>query len=107
MFEKSGTNQIDLVTTETGSTDSPKWEGGQKIIINCAGQTQTTTVIDESREYNQLSQYWKLVHTSAEKIRFDEAGEYQLSIVPENFPVNKIGFTFREFRLNPEKQEIN
>jgi len=103
IVEKPGIYQVDLVTTETGSHGTPVWEGGQKIKINCAGQSQATTVTDESREYNQRSQYWKLIHTSAGKIKFDKAGEYQLSLFPEEFPVNKIGFTFKEIRLSPEK----
>jgi hypothetical protein len=101
--EKPGTYQVDLVTTETGGHGAPVLEGGQKIKINCAGQTQATTVTDESREYNQRSHYWKLIHTSAGKIKFDKAGEYELSLVPENFPENKIGFTFKEIRSNPVK----
>lgn len=99
--EKPGTYQVDLVTTETGGHGAPVWEGGQKIQIKCAGQIQSTAVTDESREYNQRSHYWKLVHTSAGKIIFDKPGEYELSLVPENFPENKIGFTFKEIRLNP------
>ena len=101
--EKAGTYQIDLVTTETGSHGSPVWQGGQKIKISCAGQFQKTTVTDESREYNPRSQYWKLIHTSGGKIKFDKPGTYKLSLIPENFAENKIGFTFKEIRLSPLK----
>lgn len=101
--EKPGTYQVDLVSTETGSHGSPVWEGGQKVKVACAGQSQETTVTADSREYNPRSQYWKLIHTSAGKIKFDKAGEYELSLIPEEFPENKTGFTFKEIRLNPEK----
>lgn len=101
--EKAGTYQVDLVTTETGSHGSPIWQGGQKIKIICAGQQSETTVTDESREYNPRSQYWKLIHTSAGKIKFDKPGTYQLSLVPEEFTETKIGFTFKEINLVPTK----
>ncbi len=101
--EKAGTYQIDLVTTETGSHGSPVWQGGQKIKIRCAGQFQETTVAADSKEYNQRSQYWKLIHTSAGKIKFEKAGTYELSLIPENFGENKTGFTFKEIQLTPVK----
>lgn len=99
--EKPGTYQVDLVSTETGSHGSPVWEGGQKIKITCSGQLQESTVTDDSREYNPRSQYWKLIHTNAGTIKFDKPGEYNLSLIPENFPENKTGFTFKEIRLTP------
>lgn len=101
--EKAGTYQIDLVTTETGSHGSPVWQGGQKIKIRCAGQFQETTVAADSKEYNPRSQYWKLIHTSAGKIKFDKPGTYELSLIPENFGENKTGFTFKEIQLTPVK----
>ncbi|QGY42537.1 alpha-L-fucosidase [Maribellus comscasis] len=99
--ENAGTFKVDLVTTETGSHGSPVWQGGQIIKISCAGQQSETIVTDDSREYNPRSQYWKLIHTSAGKIKFEEPGTYQLSLVPENFTENKIGFTFKEINLIP------
>ncbi len=101
--EKAGTYQIDLVTTETGSHGSPVWQGGQKLKIRCTGQFQETTVTADSKEYNQRSQYWKLIHTSAGKIKFDKPGTYELSLIPENFGENKTGFTFKEIQLTPFK----
>jgi len=101
--EKAGTYQIDLVTTETGSHGSPVWQGGQKIKIRCAGQVQETTITADSKEYNQRSQYWKLIHTSAGKIKFEKPGTYELSLIPENFGEIKTGFTFKEIQLNPIK----
>jgi len=101
--EKPGTYQVDLVTTETGSHGTPVWEGGQKIKITCKGQSQETTVADENREYNPRSQYWKLIHTSAGKIKFDKPGEYEVSLIPIEFPQNKTGFTFKEINLTPAK----
>ena len=101
--EKVGTYQIDLVTTETGSHGSPVWQGGQKIKIRCAGQVQETTITADSKEYNQRSQYWKLIHTSSGKIKFDKPGTYELSLIPENFGEIKTGFTFKEIQLNPIK----
>lgn len=103
VVEKPGMYKVDLVTTETGYHGSPVWQGGQKIMISCAGQQPETTVTDESREYNQRSQYWKLIHTSAGVIKFDKPGTYKLSLIPENFPENKTGFTFKEINLNPVK----
>ena len=101
--EKAGTYQVDLVTTETGSHGTPVWQGGQKVKIKCAGQEQETTITDERKEYNQRSQYWKLVHSSGGKLKFDKPGTYELSLIPENFTENKIGFTFKEINLNPVK----
>ena len=101
--EKAGTYQIDLVTTETGSHGSPVWQGGQKIKIRCAGQVQETTITADSKENNQRSQYWKLIHTSSGKIKFEKPGTYELSLIPENFGENKTGFTFKEIQLNPIK----
>ncbi|MCX6327186.1 MAG: alpha-L-fucosidase [Bacteroidia bacterium] len=101
--EKAGTYQIDLVTTETGSHGTPVWQGGQKVKISCAGQEQETTITDERREYNQRSQYWKLIHTSGGKIKFDKPGTYDLSLIQKSFTENKIGFTFKEISLNPVK----
>jgi alpha-L-fucosidase len=101
--EKAGTYQIDIVTTETGSHGSPVWQGGQSVKITSAGQEQETTITDERKEYNQRSQYWKLIHTSGGKIKFDQPGTYKLSLVPQNFTENKIGFTFKEINLSPEK----
>ena len=100
---KAGTYQIDLVTTETGSHGSPVWKGGQKVIIRCAGQEQETIITDQRKEYNQRSKYWKLIHTSGGKIKFDKPGTYELSLIPQSFTENKIGFTFKEIRLNPGK----
>lgn len=99
--EKAGTYQIDLVTTETGSHGTPVWQGGQKVKISCAGQEQETTITDERKEYNQRSQYWKLVHSSGGKIKFDKPGTYELSLIPQSFTENKIGFTFKEMKLEP------
>jgi len=101
--EKAGTYQIDLVTTETGSHGAPVWQGGQKIKISCAGQLQETTITADSKEYNQRSQYWKLIHTSAGKIKFEKPGTYELSLIPENFGEIKTGFTFKEIQLTPVK----
>ena len=102
-IETAGTYQIDLVTTETGSHGSPVWQGGQKTKISCAGQVQETTITADSKEYNQRSQYWKLIYTSAGKIKFDKPGTYKLSLIPENFGEIKTGFTFKEIQLNPIK----
>lgn len=101
--EKSGTYQIDLVTTETGSHGTPVWQGGQKVKIRCAGQEQEATITGERKEYNQRSQYWKLVHSSGGKLTFDKPGTYELSLIPLSFPENKIGFTFKAINLNPVK----
>ena len=101
--EKAGTYQIDLVTTETGSHGTPVWQGGQKIKISCAGQELETTITDERKEYNQRSQYWKLVHSSGGKIKFAKPGTYELSLIPQRFTENKIGFTFKEMKLEPVK----
>ncbi len=101
--EKAGTYQIDLVTTETGSHGSPVWQGGQKMKIRCAGQVQETTITADSKEYNQRSQYWKLIHTSSGKIKFEKPGTYELSLIPENFGEIKTGFTFKEIQLSPVK----
>jgi len=101
--EKTGTYFIDIVTTETGSHGTPVWQGGQKVKINCAGQEQETTITDERKEYNQRSQYWKLIHTSGGKIKFDKPGTYELSLIPQSFTENTIGFTFKEIRLNKVK----
>ena len=101
--EKAGTYKIDVVTTETGSHGTPVWQGGQSIKIKCAGQEISSTITDERREYNQRSQYWKLIHSGAGKIKFDKAGTYDLTLIPQNFFDNKIGFTFKEINLNPLK----
>jgi alpha-L-fucosidase len=101
--EKAGTYQVDLVTTETGSHGTPVWEGGQTIKIRCAGQELSSTVTDESREYNQRSQYWKLIHSGAGKIKFDQPGTYELTLIPQIFTEKKIGFTFKEINLKPAK----
>jgi hypothetical protein len=101
--EKAGTYQVDIVTTETGSHGAPVWEGGQTIKIRCAGQELSSTVADESREYNQRSQYWKLIHSGAGKIRFDQPGTFEMTLIPQNFPEKKIGFTFKEINLKPAK----
>ena len=101
--EKAGTYQVDMVTTETGSHGTPVWEGGQTIKIRCAGQELSSTVTDESREYNQRSQYWKLIHSGVGKIKFDQPGTYELTLIPQIFPEKKIGFTFKEINLKPAK----
>jgi len=101
--EKAGTYQVDMVTTETGSHGTPVWEGGQTIKIRCAGQELSSTVADESREYNQRSQYWKLIHSGAGKIKFDKPGTYELTLIPQIFTEKKIGFTFKEINLKPVK----
>ena len=101
--EKAGTYQIDIVTTETGSHGAPVWQGGHAVKIKCAGQEQESVITDERREYNQRSQYWKLVHTSGGKIKFDKAGNYELSLVLQNFIESKIGFAFKEINLIPVK----
>lgn len=98
--ERAGTYVVDLVTTETGSHGTPVWQGGQKLKISCAGLKLETTITDERKEYNQRSQYWKLIHSSGGKIKFDKPGTYELSLIPESFTENKIGFTFKEIRLS-------
>lgn len=100
--EKPGIYNVDIVTTETGSHGSPVWQGGQQIKISCADQSQEITISGDSKEYNQRSQYWKLIHTSAGKIKLDKAGNYTFSMVPLSFPENKIGFTFKEVNLTKE-----
>jgi alpha-L-fucosidase len=100
--EKAGTYQINIVTTETGSHESPLWQGGQIVKIRCFGQNQEITVTSDRREYNQRSQYWKLVHTSGGKIKFKKPGTYELSLIPLSFTENIIGFTFKEISLIPE-----
>jgi alpha-L-fucosidase len=102
--EKAGTYKVDLVTTETGSHGTPVWQGGQKVKISCAGQEQETTITDERKEDNQRSQYWKLIHSSGGNIKFDQPGTYELSLVPVNFTENKIGFAFKELKLEPVKK---
>jgi len=101
--EKAGTYRVDVVTTETGSHGTPVWQGGQTIKIRCSGQDLTSTVTDESREYNQRSQYWKLIHSGAGKIKFDQPGTFELTLIPQIFPEKKIGFTFKEINLKPAK----
>ncbi|NEW83986.1 MAG: alpha-L-fucosidase [Mariniphaga sp.] len=101
--KKAGTYQVDVITTETGSHGTPVWQGGQSIKIKCAGQEMSSIVNDESREYNQRSQYWKLIHSRAGKIKFDKPGTYELILSPQSFTENKIGFTFKEINLNPVK----
>jgi len=99
--EKAGSYQIDIVTTETGSHGSPIWQGGQKVKIICAGQEPEITITDHHKEYNPRSQYWKLIHTKGGKIEFNTPGKYELTLVPQVFTENKIGFTFKEINLNP------
>lgn len=101
--EKPGTFRIDIVTTETGSHGSPVWQGGQSLEISSAGKVLPVTIADDGREYNQRSQYWKLVHTRGGTIAFDKAGNYTLTLAPKNFPEKKTSFTFREIVLQPAK----
>ncbi|MEI7420842.1 MAG: alpha-L-fucosidase [Prolixibacteraceae bacterium] len=101
--EKAGTYVVDVVTTETGSHGTPVWQGGQTIKIKCAGQELSSVITDKSKEYNQRSQYWKLIHSEAGKIKLDKPGTYELTLAPQNFTENKIGFTFKEIQLNPSK----
>ena len=100
--ERAGTYQVDIITTESGSHGSPVWVGGQKVKVICQGQELELTVTDTSREINQRSQYWKLVHTLAGTITFSNSGNYELSIVPQSFP-DKKGFPFKEVNLYPVK----
>jgi len=99
----AGTYQLDMVTTETGSHGTPVWQGGQKVEIRCAGQSLETTVTEDTKEYNPRSQYWKLIHTNGGRIRFDKPGNYELSLIPQNFTESKIGFTFKELIMNKVK----
>lgn len=99
--EKPGTYDVDIISTETGSHGSPVWVGGQQIKISCAGQSYDVTIISDRKEYNQRSQYWKLIHTSGGKITFKKPGKYCLILDPLFFKENKTGFTFKEINLHP------
>lgn len=102
-IEKPGNYHVDMVSTETGSHGTPVWQGGQKVKIECAGQLQESIVTEDRKEYNPRSQYWKLIHSSGGKIKFDKPGDYTLSLIPVSFTENKIGFTFKEISLIPGK----
>jgi alpha-L-fucosidase len=100
---KPGTYKTDIITTETGSAESPTWQGNHVIKITSGNQSFETKISADSNEYNQRSQYWKKIHSNGGTITFDNPGVYHLTLQPIKFSEGKTGFTFRELHLLPAK----
>ena len=101
--EKPGTYQVDIVSAETGSHGSPTWHGGQTLKITSGNQSYQTKIVEDSREFNPRTVYWKKIHTNGSKLVFKKPGIYTLSLTPVEFPENQGGFTFRAINLLPVK----
>ncbi|MDB5226652.1 MAG: Alpha-L-fucosidase [Bacteroidota bacterium] len=96
-----GTYKVDIITTETGSTENPSWQGDHVVKIISGNQSFETKIVPDSKEYNQRSQYWKKIHTNGGTVTFDKPGIYHLTLAPVKFSEGKTGFTFREIHLLP------
>lgn len=102
--EKPGTYKVDIVSAETGSHGSPTWQGGQVVKITSDGQSFQTKIVEDSKEFNLRTIYWKKVHTKGSELIFKKPGTYKLTLKPIEFPLDKNGFTFREINLLPVEQ---
>jgi alpha-L-fucosidase len=100
---KPGTYKTDIITTETGSAESPTWQGDHVVKITSGKQSFETKIVADSKEYNQRSQYWRKIHSNGGTITFDKPGVYHLTLQPVKFSEGKTGFTFRELHLLPTK----
>ncbi|MCG6190762.1 alpha-L-fucosidase [Maribellus maritimus] len=99
--EEPGQYKIDLVSTETGSHGNPLWQGGHKVKIQTSGQSVEFVVKKDFSEYNQRTQYWKKIHTDGGNINLKKAGEYTLSLEPQELSDGNMGFTFQSISLIP------
>jgi len=86
---------------ETGSAETPTWQGDHVVKISSGDQAFETKIIANSAEYNQRSQYWKKIHTNGSTLKFSKPGIYHLTLAPVKFSEGRTGFTFREINLIP------
>ena len=100
---KPGNYKVDLISMETGSAETPTWQGDHVVKIRSADQTFETKIIADSKEYNQRSQYWKKIHTNGSTLKFSKPGIYHLTLAPVKLSEGRTGFTFREINLIPVK----
>ena len=98
---KPGEYKVDLISMETGSAETPAWQGDHVVKISSGDQAFDTKIIADSKEYNQRSQYWKKIHTNGSTLKFSKPGIYHLTLAPVKFSEGRTGFTFKEINLIP------
>jgi alpha-L-fucosidase len=98
--EQPGAYQVDIVSAETGSHGSPRWQGGQTVEVISDGQHRQVKITPDSKEFNPRSVYWKKIHTKGGLLRFKHPGIFQLSLRAVDLS-EKNTFTFRAINLTP------
>jgi len=102
-IEKPGVYKTDIVTSEKGSAESPTWQGDHLVKVTSNGREFQTKIVADRKEYNKRSHYWSKIFSNGKTIKFDKPGTYTLTLAPVQFSEGKIGFTFREIYLVPQK----
>ena len=79
-----------------------RWEGGQSVTIDAAGQQIKAVVANNGKEENPSNAYWPYVVSKLGRLKVDKAGKYHLSLKPESIPTTqKFGITLVSVRLVP------
>ena len=95
---RPGTFEVVLVTSE--QKYGGRWEGGQVVAIEAAGQQIIYAVGNNGKEENPGNAYWPYVLSKAGRLKIDKAGKVHLSLKPESIPSGqKFGLTLVELRL--------
>jgi alpha-L-fucosidase len=97
---RPGAFEVVLVSSE--QKYGGRWEGGQQVAIDAAGQQIKAAVENNGKEENPSNAYWPYVLSKAGRVKIDKAGKYHLSLKPESIPsTQKFGITLVSVRLVP------
>jgi alpha-L-fucosidase len=97
-----GAFNVELVSSE--QKYGGRWEGGQSVAIDAAGQQIKAVVANNGKEESASNAYWPYVVSKLGRLRIDKAGKYHLQLKPESIPATqKFGITLVSLRLVPTK----
>ena len=95
---------FDVVVVSSEQKYGGRWEGGQGVLVDAAGQQIKAVVANNGKEENPSNAYWPYVVSKLGRLKIDKAGKYHLQLKPEQMPAaQKFGITLVSVRLVPTK----
>ncbi len=103
-FKVTSPGAFDVLLVSSEQKYGGRWEGGQSIAIDAAGQQIKAVVANNGKEESASNAYWPYVVSKLGRLKIDKAGKYHLQLKSESIPATqKFGITLVSVRLVPAK----
>ena len=99
-FKLSSPGEFDVVAITSGQKYGENWEGGHRIVVSVAGRDVPGVVADDGKVENPSNPYWPYVQSKLGRVTIAKAGQYTVSLKPEEIvAAKKLGLTLVSLEL--------